>query len=145
MSNLIIDRSYLPSGDCTIGKLTTSTGWFCYTMERPWLDNQNSISCIPEGTYKLHKRYSPIVNRTSRGEFTEGWEITNVVDRTYIMFHVANWATTDLEGCVGVGDRIAWTNDKGFMVTNSIDTFRKFMEKLSVKEEWNLIIRKFNP
>jgi hypothetical protein len=124
----------MPDGSCTLGKLTTPSGWSCYTIEKAWKHNERAKSCIPDGWYKMILRESPVVHRTSKGEHRFGWEITNVVDRTFIMFHVANWES-DLDGCIGVGSGLAWTADKGFMVTHSLNTFRAFMQELSGKKE----------
>ena len=55
MLEAILNRySYHPHG--TIGELHIKEHSF-YTAERPWLDNQKSISCIPTGEYKV-KAYS---------------------------------------------------------------------------------------
>lgn len=73
-----------------------------YTVERPWVGNTPFESCIPEGVYRLSKRESPVVTRTTNGEYNVGWEVTDVENREHIMFHPANWPS-DVEGCIGVG------------------------------------------
>jgi len=91
---LYLERfAYLDSG--TIGKLTAGP-WSCYTIERPWLDNKPNVSCIPEGEY----RCEPF----SGTRFQDVVQIMDVPDRTFILFHTANFPY-DVEGCIGVGDR----------------------------------------
>ncbi len=98
------------------------------TVERPWLNNQTSISCIPEGTYGIGLRQSSVVSRTSRGEFKAGYEIKDVPDRTFIMMHIAN-TMNDLEGCVGLGLAQGFVKGK-WAVTSSKVAFRSFMNNM---------------
>ncbi len=73
----------------------------CYTIELPWLNNQRQISCIPEGSYELVKRYSP--------KF--GWHLhlQGVKGRDMILIHPANNAIIELRGCIApVSVHTAW-------------------------------------
>ncbi len=76
----------------TNGQLTYNGVPICYTIERPWLDNQRRISCIPADTYIITKRYSK--------KF--GWHllVNNVPNRSLILFHPANNAIKELLGCI---------------------------------------------
>jgi len=87
---LVLKRQYLPSG--TNGILSFSGHEICKTIELPWLDNQRRISCIPEGTYRLRKRFSP--------KFKWHLEVMNVKNRDLILFHPANDALKELNGCI---------------------------------------------
>lgn len=131
---LKLERSYLPDNSCTLGKLTLPCGFECFTLEPPSLQNKTNVSCIPEGVYCLRLRNSPIVERTSKGEFKKGWEVCNVAGRTFIMIHVGNWVH-NTDGCILVGDTLNFSN-MGFMVTNSVMTFKKLMKQLEAKPEW---------
>lgn len=138
MNNLIrMERAYLP--ECTLGVLTVEGGYQCRTIEPPWNDNQRKISCIPEGTYIMRKRVSPIVQRTTQGAHTEGWEVTNVAGRTFIMVHVGNWVR-NTDGCILPGKGIGFTRDDGLMVTNSRTAFDELMTELESQDEWILKI-----
>lgn len=137
MSIIKLERSYAPDDSCTLGRLTMPCGYACLTIERPWLDNKTNVSCIPEGAYSLSLRQSSVVNRTSGGEFTSGWEVRDVAGRTYIMLHPGNWAK-DTNGCILPGDSLASHPEHGLMVTNSRKTFRNLMGKLEAKGEWTL-------
>lgn len=135
---LFLYRAYLPDNSGVFGKLLVDD-WHCYTIERPWKQNQESESCIPEGIYRMGRRESNVVKRTTNSEFLWGWEIQDVPDRTYIMLHPANWPD-DLEGCIGVGDRFFWTA-KGPMVSHSRKTFRELMGMLSLRMAWDIDIQ----
>lgn len=134
-----ITRGKDPENKSTFGKVEVLDGnlkvvWTGSSMERPWKDNKNDESCIPAGLYRLKKRVSPIVDKTSGGEFKEGWEVTDVQGRTFIMFHVGNYVRNS-NGCVLIGTKIAVHDTEGFMVTSSKSAFKEFMdviEKLNV-------------
>jgi hypothetical protein len=80
--------------DRTIGRLIYEGDVF-YTVERPWLDNQQNISCIPTGTYQLGRVNSP--------KFGPGtWEIQDVPNRSNILLHAGN-TQNDVSGCLAVG------------------------------------------
>lgn len=106
-----IERYYHPAG--TIGRMFAEGAIFS-TVERPWLDNEPFISCIPEGAY--------IVEPYSSAKYPDVYEIKDVPDRTHILFHAANYPT-DVEGCVGVG---AKSHDRTLMVTHSRDAMERF-------------------
>lgn len=142
MSQLVLERfGYMPFG--TYGKLKFPNGEEFYTVERPWLNNEPNISCIPEGIYELGLRYSPVVKRTTGGEFTEGWEVMDVPNRSYIMLHPANWPN-DVQGCIGVGKdliMLAETKDKWLpAVTRSRHVFHQIMSLLGKHSVWDLNI-----
>ena len=104
-----ITRGKDPENKSTFGKVEVLDGnlkvvWTGSSMERPWKDNKNDESCIPAGLYRLKKRVSPIVDKTSGGEFKEGWEVTDVQGRTFIMFHVGNYVRNS-NGCVLIGTK----------------------------------------
>lgn len=136
---ITIKRAYLPDGSATLGKLSMD-GFECCTLENPWQANQARVSCITEGVYTLRMRPSPIVERTSGGAFSVGWEVTNVQGRTFIMIHPGNWQK-DTAGCILPGRYFSWNASHGPMVTASRDTFAGLMEALSGRDEWTLDVR----
>lgn len=69
---------------------------FALTLEREWLDNQRSISCIPVGKYICKLVNSP--------KFGNTFEITNVPGRSAILFHKGN-LDDDSHGCILVGEQ----------------------------------------
>jgi hypothetical protein len=110
-----------------------------YTVERPWLANKQSVSCIPQGVYTLEKRVSPVVKRTSGGVYSQGWEVTDVPDRTFIMIHPGN-TMDDLAGCIAVGDSMGYVGGK-WAILNSRATFKDVMTELQKRASWQLDIR----
>jgi hypothetical protein len=64
------------------------------TLENPWLDNAQDISCIPAGEYVCRRVVSP--------RYGETFEITLVPGRTHILFHWGNYPS-NTEGCVLLG------------------------------------------
>ena len=50
------------------------------------------VSCIPEGNYRLKKRYSQ--------KFKWHIAVENVTNRSLILFHPANNALEELNGCI---------------------------------------------
>lgn len=90
-------RTYHP--ETTTGVLLDPLGnQLAVTLELPWLDNKNNISCIPEGTYSVIAYQSP-----TKGDV---WLIQHVPDRTMIEMHSCN-ETDQLLGCIGLGLRLA--------------------------------------
>ena len=83
-------RSYFSTG--TNGTLAHDGHLICATIELPWKNNRARISCIPEGRYRLIKRYSP--------KFRNHFLIEGVPNRSYILVHPANDAMLELKGCI---------------------------------------------
>lgn len=87
---LFLTRTYFPDG--TNGTLKCEGKLICKTIELPWKNNEKKVSCIPEGKYFIRKRYSA----------KHQWhlEITDVPNRKFILFHPANNAMIELQGCI---------------------------------------------
>lgn len=110
---LLIKRTYHPKG--TNGVLYVNGQALCKTIELPWLDNKSRVSCIPEGTY-------PVVKRTS-SKFGQHLYIINVPSRDLILFHPANNALKELNGCIAPVTTITGEG----MGTQSKDAFNKLL------------------
>lgn len=96
----------------------------CKTLERPWVDNKNNVSCIPPGTYDVMKTYS---NRFKKPLYL----IDKVPGRSGVRIHPANFVS-QLEGCIALGDKFADINNDGILdVTNSVATQKKFDEVMN--------------
>lgn len=118
---ITITRTYFPDG--TNGKLECEGKFICNTIELPWRKNETKVSCIPEGKYFIKKRYSR--------KFQWHLEIVNVKNRSSILFHPANNALQELNGCIapvtklsgpglGLMSRKAFTKLK-ILVYNALD------------------------
>ncbi len=115
--DLYLSRWYLP--DCTLGILS-GEGFQSFTLELPWLDNANDISCIPGGNYEYFFRHSP-----HNGPVLE---LRDVSFRTNIQVHAGNF-TSDILGCILVGDSIRFLNsDSTPDVANSKNTLKKLLQ-----------------
>ena len=112
----------------SLGALVTKNDVY-HTVERPWLDNQKNISCIPTGIY-ICKRYSS-------DKYPNTFEITNVPNRTKILFHVANWAH-NVEGCIGLGTH-KLPDKTG--VGSSKRAISKFMKEMLLVNEFQIEIK----
>ena len=87
---LVLIRTYLLEG--TNGQLMVDGQKICSTIELPWKDNQRQISCIPEGRYRLAKRYTP--------RFGYHIIIRDVPNRSNILIHAFNDALAESKGCI---------------------------------------------
>ena len=87
---LFLTRTYFSDG--TNGKLEFEGQFICNTIELPWKQNETKVSCIPEGKYFISKRYSK--------QFQWHLEIVDVKNRSLILFHPANNAQQELQGCI---------------------------------------------
>lgn len=87
---LILQRKYGEKG--TNGTISYQGENVCHTIELPWRNNLQRLSCIPEGNYKLVKR-----TYTKHGEQIG---IPAVLGREAILIHPANDALKELLGCI---------------------------------------------
>lgn len=139
--DIVLERfAYTPDG--TFGRLTAGNETF-WTVERPWVGNQRRKSCIPEGHYPMMLRDSGVVARSSKGDFTMGWEVCDVPGRSLIMIHPGNWMS-DLLGCIAPGMTWGIVGDK-IGVGSSQEAFRRLMAILSVELHHTLTISHFVP
>lgn len=117
--HMVVSRIHQP--DCTLGVMNYK-GFRCFTLELPWKNNQQDISCIPAGWYNCRKIVS--------GKHGKCIEICDVVGRTLVRIHPANY-TRDLLGCIAVGASLVDLDRDGIMDTGtSKATMTKMMSAL---------------
>lgn len=115
----------------TVGRLTIVNDdneviFSCKTLELSWLNNATSISCIPEGNYKVRKRNSE--------KYGNHLHILDVPNRSYILIHQGNYYT-QIRGCVLVGSKfIDINNDKQVDVIESKLTLNRLLSVIDVNE-----------
>lgn len=81
----------------TLGSLWTPEGFSCHTLELPWHENKNGISCIPEGRYRCWYGMSPARKKMSyRLEKANG--ASAVPGRAGVLIHAGNFAGLKDEG-----------------------------------------------
>ena len=107
----------------------------CYTVEKPWEFNKQSISCIPEGTYTANRYLSPT---DGRGVV---WMLNNVPDRSFIQIHRGN-TMHDVIGCVAVGTDLGFI-DNLWAVANSRVAFDRLMGETKDLDEITVKITSF--
>ena len=115
-------RAYLDN--CCIGKLYHQGELQLYTVERPWLNNEKNISCIPPGIYNIQQFNSKkhpdsflLINRNL------GVGNDPLSQRTACLFHSANFPY-EVNGCIGPGLELHPT-------TWGVKDSKKAMTKLS--------------
>lgn len=92
------------------------------TLELPWLNNQNLISCIPRGSYKVVPRHS--------AKYRNHFHVLNVPSRDFILIHSGNFVS-DSTGCILVGAQLRDLNKDGLLdVTDSLLTLYKLVNLL---------------
>jgi hypothetical protein len=89
-ATLYLRRKYGEKG--TNGTITYKGEQICHTIELPWRNNIQRLSCIPEGRYKLQK--------TKYYKHGEQIGIPAVLGREAILIHPANNAMRELHGCI---------------------------------------------
>lgn len=115
---------------CTVGNWYHGDELICHTMEKPWLQNKNDISCVPAGLYDLLPRVSPKQGKTY---YLSNPKLNVTLDtpgtRTYIQLDVAN-KQSELLGCIALGESFdVWSSEQ--VVTNSADAKKYLMEMLA--------------
>ena len=115
----------------TRGILLLDGSFLCCTLENPDRNNQRNVSCIPCGNY--------VVKRVKSPRYGETFEITNVPDRSHILFHAGN-THKDTEGCILLGQTFSELGDNK-AVLNSRNTVKRFMEKLAGTKIFSLYIK----
>lgn len=107
-----------------IGELYIDDKFFCYTLEREWLDNKRRVSCIPPGIYDC-KPYSS-------EKYPSVTEITDVEGRDKILIHQGNFYW-DIEGCILLGNSykedLKVKGKRTGAVYHSVKTLKRLFDK----------------
>ena len=128
---LFLTRTYFPDG--TNGILQCEGKIICKTIELPWKNNERGVSCIPEGKYFIRKRYSP--------KFKWHLEVVGVKNRSYILFHPANNALKELNGCIAPVTKLSGPG-LGLMSRKAFEKLKTLVYKaLDNKESVELIVK----
>ena len=128
---LELTRTYFPYG--TNGKLECEGKLICNTIELPLKNNETRVSCILEGKYFIKKRYSQ--------KFQWHLEIENVQNRSLILFHSANNALQELNGCIAPVTKLSGPG-LGLMSRKAFITLKRLVYKvLDTNESVELIVK----
>lgn len=147
MALYLLDRVYL--ADRTLGSIySPQGGLICKTLELPWLENKRSVSCIPEGKYRVTKE-KPIPHDDPNTDEDESggriyrpywhFRLHGVPGRSGILIHRGN-NPTHSQGCILVGARFGDFN-------TSLPTLEDSGKKLqwmtdNLPDEFDLLIEK---
>ena len=104
---------------------------FAVTLEREWLDNRKNISCIPNGNYTCRRVDSP--------KFGDTFEVTNVLNRSEILFHKGN-IMMDSHGCIILGEQYEPVMGKNGVVSSG-KAFEEFLKRTKEIDEFSLFIK----
>ena len=122
---LILER-FCYSDMGTFGKLKfNDREW--YTVEKPWLDNENKISCIPTGYYTAERYKSPTPNRGII------WMLNRVPKRSFIQIHAGN-TMDDVIGCIAVGKELGCLEGKWAVLDSKAALIELMHETREFKE-----------
>lgn len=143
MNKATLQRFY--HGEVTFGEITFE--WILdhpkiYTIELPWRNNQQMISCIPQGLYNV------VPHNTSK--FHNAFRLLNVPARDGILLHSFNyasdvkkgrdWQHSETDGCIGPG----LDYDKSVpMIKKSVLAMDWMIE--NVVDNWCLEVKNFMP
>ncbi|MDA7705719.1 DUF5675 family protein [Rickettsiales bacterium] len=129
MENFILKRKYR-NGEATLGTLLNEhEEEICKTLENPWLDNEQGVSCIPEGIYEVQ------VDDTGRFQY---WKILNVPERDAVEIHYGN-REKDTRGCVIFGKRWGFIADE-LAVLTSKPTLNRLKKNKTLPDKFSLQI-----
>lgn len=136
MKKVLLYR-FSESDQGTLGYWLTN-GFEAKSIELPWRDNKQNLSCIPEGIYTCVYRWSK--------KFKSHYHITNVKGRSWILTHSANLAgdvtkgyKTQLHGCVAIGKYHGKLNGQDAVLCSRL-TLKRFILFVN-KQPFELEIR----
>lgn len=118
--------------DGVFGIFMVSMYPICLTCERPWLNNQIGISCIPAGQYICRRVKSP--------KFGDTFEVTGVSGRSEILIHSGN-IDDDSHGCIILGENFEpWKTGQLSLASSKI-AFGQFMREMEGQDQFTLTIK----
>lgn len=119
------------SGDQgTFGRLAAG-GFSCFTGELPWRDNRSSVSCVPEGDYRVIWALSPRFKRHT-------YRLLDVHARAGILEHSANLMgdaeigyVAQLNGCIALGEALGSIRGQAALLRSkpAVRLFETFMNR----------------
>jgi len=117
----------------TNSKLLIDGKLICFAIELKWHNNQRNISCIPNGEYTL-KKYSSLRHPST-------FEVVGIKNRSKILFHTANKASTELQGCIAPVTSFTLNSGEGLGSKNAFNYLIDELLKLKDIEKIPFIVR----
>lgn len=119
--------------DGILGTLYADDGYqLAVTLEHSF----NGLPKLPAGTYRCQKGLHSLHSRP-----VPFWtfEVMDVPNHTGILFHAGNY-NEDSNGCILIG-RVCTSNEQGSMITQSRQTFDRFMMDLEGIDSFTLEVQ----
>jgi len=130
--NRIVNLFRFERSDMGTKGLWITSNFFARTLELPWRDNQQNISCIPAGEYDCRFRISK--------KFGKVYHITDVEGRSWILTHSGNLAgdtnkgyKTHSYGCILMGKYFGFLNGQQAVLL-SRPTLRRFIRRMEEQD-----------
>ena len=131
MQRVILYRVYTQKATLGTAFLQGNNNFSFKTLELPWKDNQQEISCIPEGVYRVKKRWSE--------KYEWHYHILNVPGREFILIHWGNF-TREILGCILPGMKHVDIDGDGIIdVTESRKVMESILEHMDDEFELEII------
>lgn len=134
----LVRQTSTPQG--TPGHYVSDSGFSAFSIEKPYVNDENNISCINPGTYLCQWLYSPKHN-------CNVYHVKTNDNRIAVEIHSAN-VQEQLQGCIALGATSAIFTANSIMpgmpsvdspgVTNSVETMAQF-EKDMRDEQGNQV------
>ena len=119
--------------EVNIAAIVCRSGFICYALELPWLDNKANVSCIPDGDYDV-----VYMARSASGKYRDVYHVKGVSGRSGILIHKGN-TEADTLGCILPGSRIGTLGGKK-AVLGSGAAIRK-LHKVAERKPFTLKVR----
>ena len=136
---MVIKLNRIYEEKVTPGTLFINGKQKCYTLERPWVDNERTISCIPEGCYEIGlKLYGKWHERWKDKDWYRGVIMLHGTEpRSEILIHTANYVR-QLNGCIAPGLSFGKEGDGVTCIWNSrqalLDLYPVIADAIFAKE-----------
>lgn len=121
--------------DGTPGVIKYKNWPFIISLEPEWKDNRPASpgvqgSCIPAGTY--------ICKRVDSPKYGDTFEITDVQNRTHVLFHWGNFEDNS-EACILTGEKFEPVDGRR-AIQESKTAFKQLMKLMENDDEFRVII-----
>jgi hypothetical protein len=112
---------------------------FSLSLERPWMNNQVGLSCVPAGVFRAVRcRASEDYGFKDSPQFGDTFQVI-VPGRSKILFHKGNLAS-DSHGCILIGEQFEPVNGVPGIAA-SAKGFDQFLRLMADVDEFELEIR----
>jgi len=126
-----------PYKDRVEGLLVLETGDVFHTLERPWINNKNNLSCIPSGSYK-----TIFLPKSASGKYRKIWHLQAVKNRSGILIHSGN-LVSHTRGCLLLGMKRGYLGRQP-AVLQSKSAMRKLLKLLGTDPFELTVMGKYN-